>query len=288
MERIIIDSQIFEIRKNVKSQTSNIFTSELFFEYDNNTNDTNPLLFFLLFETCMDSAFSHWVYESAIYLSYFFELKSKYPELKLLVKQNPKRSYKNLFFKALNINENDIYWLENEEINDCKTVYINIPGNNICINTKPHYLNTVKIKDKNIYKKLIIKFRNIILTNCNIIYPQEKTIENLFFPRSKKENFAPNDRIINYNKIYKLLEGTNYVEYDTINTKDLKEQIKLLVSSQNIFLDWGASFLVNGLFCKDSNVFFYGCIINQLNFEGLKIIYEIHTENNNIKYISYD
>jgi hypothetical protein len=288
MERIIIDSQIFEMRKNVKSQTSNIFTSELFFEYYDSDENNNQLTYFLLFETCMDSAFSHWIYESAIYLSYFFELKSKYPELKLLVKQNPKRSYKNLFFIALNINENDIYWITNEENNDCKTVYINIPSNNICINTKPHYLNTVQIKDKNIYKELIIKFRNIILTNCSIIYPQEKTIENLFFPRSKKENYAPNDRIINYDKIYKLLEGTNYVEYDTINTKDLKEQIKLLVSSQNIFLDWGASFLVNGLFCKDSNVFFYGCIINQLNFEGLKIIYEINTENNNIKYICYD
>lgn len=288
MEYIYFDNQIFEIRKNVKSQTCNISTSELFFEYYVSDKNNNELNYFLLFETCMDSAFFHWIYESAIYLSYFFKLKSKYPELKLLVKKNPKRSYKNLFFKALNISENDIFWLTNKEINDCKTVYINIPSNNICINTKPHYLNTVQIKDKNIYKELVINFRNLILTNCNIIYPIEKPIDNLFFPRSKKENFAPNDRIINYDKIYKLLEGKNYTEYDTINTRDLTEQIKLLVSSQNIILDWGASFLVNGLFCNNSNIFFYGCIIDQLKFEGLKIIYEIHKENNNIKYISYD
>jgi hypothetical protein len=137
------------------------------------------------------------------------------------------------------------------------------------------------------FKELIINFKNLILRNCNIIYQLEKTIDNLFFPRSKKENYAANDRIINYDKIYKLLEGKNYTEYDTINTKDLKEQIKLLVSSQNIILDWGSSFFVNGLFCNNSNIFFYGCRIHELNFEGLKIIYEIHKENNNIKYISY-
>ena len=256
MQHINIDNQIFEIRKNVKSQTCNISTSELIFEYyDSNQNNNNILTFFFLFETTFDSAFFHWIYESAIYLSYYIELKSKYPELKLLVKQNPKRSYKNLFFKALNISENDIFWLTNKEINDCKTVYINIPGNNICINTKPHYLNTVQIKDKNIYKELIIKFRNIILTNCNIIYPLEKSIDNLFFPRSKKENFAPNDRIINYDKVYNLLKGKKYIEYDTINTTNLADQIKLLASSQNIFLDWGASFVVNVLFCKNSKIF---------------------------------
>ena len=255
MEYIYFDNQIFEIRKNIKSQTCNISTSELFFEYYDSDENNNQLAYFLLFETCMDSAFFHWIYESAIYLSYFFELKSKYPELKLLVKQNPKRSYKNLFFKALNISENDIFWLTNKEINDCKTVYINIPSNNICINTKPHYLNTVQIKDKNIYKELIIKFRNIILTNCNIIYPLEKSIDNLFFPRSKKENYAPNDRIINYDKVYNLLKGKKYIEYDTINTTNLADQIKLLAYSQNIFLDEGASFVVNVLFCKNSKIF---------------------------------
>ena len=99
MERIIIDSQIFEIRKNVKSQTCNIFTSELFFEYYDSDENNNQLTYFLLFETCMDAAFSHWIYESAIYLSYFFELKSKYPELKLLVKKTQKEVIKIYFLK---------------------------------------------------------------------------------------------------------------------------------------------------------------------------------------------
>ena len=288
MQHINIDNQIFEIRKNVKSQTCNISTSELIFEYyDSNQNNNNILTFFFLFETTFDSAFFHWIYESAIYLSYYIELKSKYPELKLLVKQNPKRSYKNLLFKALNISENDIYWLTNEEFNDCKTVYVNIPSNNICINTRPHYINTIQIKNENSFKELVYKFKNILLTNCEIIYSLEKTNENLFFPRSKKENYLPNDRIINYDKVYNFLEGKKYIEYDTINTTSLADQIKLLASSQNIFLDWGASFFVNGLFCRNSNIYILKseALLNQLGYQGSSIIYNIIKEFNNIIYI---
>ena len=282
MENIIIDDQIFEIRKNVKTQTCDIITSELFFEYYDSLETNNELSFFFLFETYFDSAFSHWIYESAIYLTYFFELKSKYPELKILVKQNPKRSYKNLFFKALHIEENDIHWLENEEMSDCKTIYTNIPSNNMCINTKPHYMNTIQVKNIKIFKNLIYNFRNTIINNLNITYPEEKTIENLFFPRSKIENYVNNDRIVNYEKVYNLLEGKQYIEYDTVNKNNLKKQIELLVSSKNIFLDWGASFYVNGLFCENSNIYVLDCILCQLGYEGMNIIYNILKEFNNI------
>lgn len=283
MENRVIDQLLFEIRTNIKSQSCNISTSDLFFEYHlDNTEIKHKINMFFLFETCMDAAFGHWIYESAIYLPYFLELKLKYPELKILVKQNPKRSYKKLFFTALNIDENDIYWLDNEEINDCKTVYMNIPNNNICINTIPHYLNTVQVKNITIFKNLIVNFRNTIMNNLNIRYPEEKMIENLFFPRSKIENFICNDRIINYEKVYKLLKGKQYIEYDTMNTINLKKQIELLVSSKNIFLDWGSSSMVNCLFCKNSNIYLSCCMIGQLKFEGMTIIYDIHKETNNI------
>ena len=284
-KNIKIDNQIFEVRPNVKSQTANISTSELFFEYYDsneiaNTNN-NSVSFFLLFETCFDSAFAHWVYESAIYLYYFFELKSQYPELKILVKKNPKRSYKNLFFKALNISENDIHWIENKELNDCTTVYNNIPSNNVCINATPHYMNMIQIPNKDAFKELIFKFKNKIITNLNVTFPKEKTFDHLFFPRSKLENNIPNDRIINYDKVYKLLEGKQYVEYDTINTTNLKDQIELLVSSKNIFLDWGSSMLVNGLFCKDSTILISSLIESQKKYEWFSVYFEITKENNN-------
>jgi len=282
MENITIDHELFEIKTNVKSQMCDITTSQLYFEYYDSGSDSdssqtnNALSVFLLFETCFDSAFGHWIYESAIYLTRWGELKRKYPELKIFVKQNPKRSYKKLFFNALNIDEADIHWLENEEINDCKTVYTNIPSNNICIITKPHYLNTVRVRNITIFKNLILDFRDKIINNLNIVYPEEKTIEYLFFPRSKTENYVPNDRIVNYETVYKLLEGKEYIEYDTVNNNNLKEQIVLLVSSQNIFLDWGASFCVNGLFCKNSNIFISDKMEGQAKYQPFPILIEIN------------
>lgn len=285
METIQIEDQIFEIRSNVKSQTSSISTSELFFEYyESNNNVTHNNAFFLLFETTFDCAFGHWVFESAIYLTYFFELKSKYPELKILVKKNPKRSYKKLFLDALNIGEDDIYWFENEETNDCKTVYDNIPTNNICINTKPQCLNTAQLQNKKEFKELILKFKNKILSNLNIVYPPpNKTIEHLFFPRSQKENYMPNDRNINYDRAYKLLKDKIYTTYDTINTTNLKDQIDMLVLSQHVYLDFGSSFFVNGLFCTNSTIFVSATMeFQRRECQYISLLEEINREFNNV------
>jgi hypothetical protein len=279
---ITIENQIFEVRNNVKSQTADISKSERFFEYYDSEIIHESLSFFLLFESPFDCAFAHWVYESAVYLYYFFELKSEYPELKILVKKNPKRSYKNLFFKALNIiNENDIHWIENEESRDCNTVYKNIPINNVCINTTPHYMNMIHIPNKDAFNKLLIQFRDKIMDNLNVTFPEERALEYLFFPRSKLENNVSNDRIINYDNVYKLLKGKNYIEYDTINTTNLKDQIELLISSKHIFLDWGSSMLVNGLFCKDSIILISDALLYQKKYEWFDVFFQILSENNN-------
>jgi hypothetical protein len=277
-----IDNQTFEVRNNVKLQSANISTSERFYEYYDSDTNCESLSVFLLFESPFDCAFAHWVYESAVYLYYFFELKTEYPELKLLVKKNPKRSYKNLFFKALNIHENDIHWIDNEEYyHDCKTIYKNIPINNICINTNPHYTNTIHIQNKDAFKKLLLQFRDKIMCNLNVTFPNKKKIEHLFFPRSKLENNVPNDRIINYDHVYRILQGKSYIKYDTINTKNLKDQIELLVSSNHIFLDWGSSMLVNGLFCKNSIILISCALLYQTKYEWFDVFFQILSENNN-------
>jgi hypothetical protein len=279
-QNIKIDNPLFEVRNNVKSQAVDMSTSELFFKYHDLNSNNGDISYFLLFETSFDSAFAHWIYESAIYLFYFFELKAECPKLKILVKQNPKRSYKKLFFKALNINENDIYWIENEESSDCRTIYDNIPINNICINTKLQCMNTININTI-LLKELVINFRNKIINNLNIVYPEKKTIEYLFFPRSKIENYSCNDRIINYDAVYAILEGKEHVIHDTINTINLKDQIELLISSNTIFLDWGSSMLVNGIFCKNSNILISDALEFQRKYKWFDVFFEIAMENNN-------
>jgi hypothetical protein len=114
----------------------------------------------------------------------------------------------------------------------------------------------------------------------------EKQIENLVLPRSKSENYLPNDRHIDYTNIYALLNNKEYVSYDTQETDNFREQIALLQKSKNIFVYWGSAFVVNGFFSKDSNIHLemsssdFGCpfILSQ-------IILSIIGKNNKIVFI---
>ena len=274
------------IHKNVKNMYCNINNNQLTFEYyDNVAVNNQDVSYFFLFESCFDTAFSHWVYESALLLPQYIELKNKYPTLKLVVKKNPNRKYKQLFFDIFKINTSDIYFLNNEYINDCKTIYKNVPINNICLVS--NYLQILNSSlNTNLFIKLIENFKSIISKNLNINYIMKKINEHLFFPRNKKENFKANDRIIDYTKVYEMLKNKKYIEYDTMDTDNFKNQFELLLSSKNIYLDWGASFFVNGLFCKNSNLYLTKCVVGQLGFNGLKTIYDIIKNNNNIIHLN--
>lgn len=284
-ENIVLYNINFKIYKNVESQRCNISTSETFFTYYNSEQEQHQEQeehYFLLYETCFDSAFAHWIYESAVFLYYYQELKIKYPKLKLLVKSNPKRSYKNLILNAFNISDENIYWLDNIDKFSSEIVYEKIPFNNVCITTPNIYLNTLElpIKKYELFINLMINFKNKILNNLNIKYPVEKTTENLFLPRSKNgENYKPNDREINYSHVYDLLKNKEYKEYDIKDTQHFKQQIEILINSKNIYLDGGSSFFVNSIFCKNSDIYIYHYDKNHHIYPYYSILCEINDNN---------
>ena len=275
---ISIDDLTFGIHQDVKTQTCNIQDSSLFFDYHNQTLKNDNTHYFYLFETCFHLTFGHWVYESAIYLPYFLKLKLKYPKLKLLVNKNPTRNYKKLIFDSLNIESTDIYWLENEISNECTTNYKNIPENNICIHTNPYYLNMVKFKNKETYSNLVLKFQKEIFENLNI--QENKQVDHMIFKRSVEQNYTAQE--VDYNKVHSVIGNNTFNEYDPMETKNFKDQIMLLLNSKNIYLPWGASFVVNGLFCKNSNIYVYGKIIEgQKKYDNYSVLYKIINEINN-------
>jgi hypothetical protein len=49
----------FELRKNVKTQTCDVWTSQVFYEYYESYIEPKLINVFLLLETCFDSAFGH-------------------------------------------------------------------------------------------------------------------------------------------------------------------------------------------------------------------------------------
>jgi hypothetical protein len=263
-EELIINNISFDIKKNVKDVFTDVNTGVKTYSYHEEKiyicdDETN---IFFLFEMPFHEAFAHWVFESAIFLPFvqvFINLqnvKKKY----ILVNKNNERKYKNLFFNLFDIKDENIYYTDNIDTYTSNISYKNIPKNNICIICRNFCMNQNNITEQCIekYTFLLEQFYDIIMKDDDNI---SKEIDHLFLPRSKTENYGPNDwRQYEYHKIYNMLTYKEYVEYDTINTNDFKEQIKLLQKSKNIYTNFGSSFLVNGFFSSNSNIY----VINKI------------------------
>jgi len=252
---IVIDDIHFDIKENVSSISTDINRATKSFTFYSEVLDKYNLNTYFILETPHHAAFAHWVFESAIFLSYFKSFKNA----KILINKNPLRKYKSLFFKLFNINENNIIYLDNEyeEIVE----YRNIPINNICIIPRHttlcfdrNELNSDTINSDRIstFISLLDNFKNIII-NSN--YNYNKEIEHLFLPRNNIENYAPNDHIPNYSKIYNILQNKDYITYNTMETEDITKQIALIARAKNIYIDYGSAFTVNGFFSKNSTIY---------------------------------
>ena len=255
-EKIItIDNIHFDIKKNVSSISTNVHNSTKKFTFHNESIDETNLNIYFILETPHHEAFGHWVFESAIFLPYFSSFKGA----KLLVNKNPSKKYKGLFFKLFNIKEDDLIYLDN--VREENYEYKDISKNNICIIPRHtplcHTLNDDLRGRLSIFMHLLTNFKNAII---NSEYKYDKEIDHLFLPRNTIENYASNDGTVNYSKIYKILEGKEYVSYNTMDT-----EILLISKAKNIYLDYGSAFVVNGFFSKNSNIYVNNKNVVQFN-----------------------
>ena len=167
-------------------------------------------------------------------------------------------------------------------------VYQNIPKNNICIISRNFTLNDLSENSRNpvclkLYTQLVLSFRNQIIEG-KFDYTN-KTIEHLFLPRNSEQNYVYNDRIIDYTKIHTLLCNTQYTTYNTLETKDFTQQIKLVSSAKNIYLDFGSNYLVNGFFSKGSNIYCLNKYSHHETYPFQSVTYTLIKQENNVIFI---
>ncbi len=278
---ICIDGLTFDIKHNVKSIYIDITNSTKTYDFYDISLNSDPSIFFI-FETQLHLAFAHWVFESAIFLPYF----KHFPNARIIVNANPIRDYKQLFFKLFNIDQTKICYLDNS---DNEQLNRNIPINNICICCKNYTLNdrstnSTDLQILNLHKNLMKHFRNEIWNNYSFDYT-DKSIDHLFLPRNTIQNYASNDRIINYTSINNMLSNKKFTTYYTSDTTDFNQQIKLLSNAKNIYLDFGSNLFVNGFFSKGSNIYVVNIFHNQLGYPFNMNILNTIAESNTIHYI---
>ena len=229
---------------------------------------------YLIIDSPFSDAFSHWVYECAIYLELYLNLKILYPELKLI--SGNRKKFKSLFYKFFKIDENDVFL----SIDQTKNNQCFLPKPISCLNHK---------KNCREYEDLVKNFIKYFEC-CHV----QKSLDFLLLPRQIKENFAPNDRKYDVTEIQNLIENETIKNSKVLNTDEiecLENQIKIVNKSKNIIVTDGSPFLVNGMFSNNSNIILIG---NHTQFQSseypkMKFLYQlIQNKNLSIRRILSD
>lgn len=256
MYNLVLDSyKLFTVEQVLKYSHENFNSWNI--EVSTGTNEN----YYFIIDTQYDEAFGHWIFESAIYLPIFKELQKLYPTIKLVLKT--KKTFKTLFCNFFGI----------------EPVY-NIELNNLCIFPTP--LSSQNDKDiTDDYKQYVYKFRSFFQKESEIQY------EHIVMPRQTKENFVWNDRQYNFQPLIKQLNNPYILNTDEIT--ELNQQINTVQSGKNIYLSEGAPFLVNGLFCKNKNIFIVYptsvYIEQEHKYIKIKFVFDLHRENNVVSYL---
>jgi hypothetical protein len=228
----VLKNDIYEYKivNNVIIYSYENYNSWAIHSSDNNTS--NPT-YYLIIDTLYNDALSHWVYESAIYILLYLKLKIEYPTLKIHIKT--KKIFKQLFFDYFNITPENITFT--------------LDSNNVCIFPLPissHNTHTLS----ETCKLQIEAFIDTIQPNDS-----KKTLHTLIMPRQLKENFKNNDRAYNIDNIisgFQDLSNNRILRTDTIT--NIKEQMEIVNSAENLIVTGGSPYLLNGMFCKNTNI----------------------------------
>jgi hypothetical protein len=236
------------------------------------STDAEPSYYFVI-DLLFHDAFSHWVYESAIYLPIFKGLKEMYPNVKLVL--NGVKKFKTMFLHFFKIDPFDIVYQEN------------MSTANVCFFPSP--ISSLNDNDyfTEDYKKIICHF---IQQFHNYTCEKKDVYDCIIMPRQTKENYVNNDRQYDMTSVYHDLAHTNYHVLHTDKIEDLTDQIQQLRSSSKIILTDGSPFLVNNMFCLQTNIQIVGRVTEHqfARYVKVKYISDTNTElnQNTFEYIS--
>jgi hypothetical protein len=212
-----------------------------------------------------DDAFIHWVLESAVFLSYWAELKGTFPHLKLVFRR-PKK-FKSLFLPAFGVSSKDVLYLTGgcpqtpcESLPPYPHAY---PLPNLVLIPPGQYLHDGALNIKLFHETL-----NAFVTTLKAYsqYPvfndahRNRTV--LILPRGRKENYGPNDRIVPELDILASMVdegevlGAHVLRTDDVN--DIRHQVNAVSRAKVIFLGAGSAVYFNMLFATGTTVYVFG------------------------------
>jgi len=211
--------------------------------------------YFLIETLYSDVAFGHWVWESAIFLPTFLELKRSNPRLRLVLRS--KRKYKKLFTDFFGIRQEDVLHIDDLEIGESNVTGRLPSAHNWCVFPPTIALNSVSNETLHSW---IPYFDDMIRVIRHRRDPSSRLepIPFLFLPRQSKESNLANARRVNYTDIYDAVINAGGVILDTDYVGDLTVQIQKIQAADVIILDNASSLMFNGLVAQNKTLYALG------------------------------
>lgn len=197
------------------------------------SNDINMKNYFYV-ETGYHETVSHWLYESAIFLPFYNDLKVIYPDLILYIPNMKK--YKELFCSFLEVPFTTEF----------------VKGSTIIC---PEPISCLTFREPNsVFNTVVDHFFDIFTPK-----PTDIKTKFLVMPRQSKENYIANNRFIDFSNIIDFLEkykSCTLCLTDTITT--LNDQITVVNESESIVLSSGGGYIVNSLLVRNKKIYVIG------------------------------
>jgi len=250
---------------NNKLEIADATTHNLLWQKNNSCDCPAHSLFVI--DTMYDDAFIHWVLESAVYLSYWTELKGMFPNLKLVFRR-PKK-FKTLFLPAFGVSTDDVLYLTGgcpqtapcEQAPPFPHAY---PLPNLVFIPPGQYLHDGSLNMKLFHETLSAFVTNLIQFSQNLIEASDVRLDRsvLILPRGQKENYGPNDRSIpELNILASLVEEGNLLGAEVLRTDDLndiRQQVNAVSRAKVIFLGAGSAAYFNMFFAANATIYVMG------------------------------
>jgi hypothetical protein len=191
---------------------------------------------FLCIDTLFHEAVSHWIFESAIYLPLFLDLKALYPEIQLHLK-SPAKRYKTQFCAHFGISPT-----------------YDLPTGSTCL-----FPNPISAQNRRTLNVAFEPQLRRFIDGFSVIPLPPPSIDFLILPRGFAENYKGNDREVNFGDILRVaatLPNISVINADTFGT--INEQIAAVRSAKTIVLCDGAAFAINAMFAKGATIHIIG------------------------------
>lgn len=231
-----------------------------------------PNVFYAI-DTLYDTAFFHWILESAVFMNYWQEIKTLFPSSKLVLRR--RKTFKTLFFPVFGVDPEDVVYNTGGWSD---TIFPDsgefpppgpdtFPTPNVLLVPPGQYLHDTSL-NMELFKQTLEAFvgKALFYSSSGIEHRAASSKGGrrvLVLPRGRKENnVGLNDRVVpELDTLAEMIESEGMVGAEVLRTddvRDIRQQVNAVARAKVIFVAAGSAAYFNILFAANATIYIFG------------------------------